>query len=553
LFSLTALVLAQTGAATRRGIISGRVVSEDGQPVDGAMVTCNGFDGRSAGRTVTTDGEGRFSFAGLPPAAYQVNSYSPGYVTSSMNDTLIARIGDTLTLTLVKGGVVTGRVANSSGEPVVGVQVTAYRVRDAEGRALRSGSAVRTRQTDDRGIYRIYGLAAGSYHVLANPMSADTFTARANDLETPTYYPSSNREGATEVAVQQGAEVAGIDIRYRDTQGHTISGTVEGGPEGTPEYGMRIEVQPAGGGPYSGGTFARSVGGVRTFFINGVPDGEYDLIGGGSISQEEAMITTLRRVTVRGSDVSGVKLTMMPLASIAGKVSVEALAPRPETCPKARETVVGETFFRAQRDEKSASTEVIEPFPFFRSSGAVSEKGDFLLKTLKAGPYRLTVDLPSDDWYVKAMTTPGATAARRIDLSRGPVTLKPGEKLSDITVTIAEGAAAISGKLSGEKVRRGRWRVHLIPIEVTQAENALVYYEAIAASDGGFSLTHLAPGKYWILSRPLPEDQVVDSTMRPVAWDATERAKLRRDAEAAKIEIELKLCGRVKDYVLAAQ
>ena len=35
-----------------------------------------------------------------------------------------------------------------------------------------------------------------------------------------------------------------------------------------------------------------------------------------------------------------------------------------------------------------------------------------------------------------------------------------------------------------------------------------------------------------------------------IAWDANERAKLRRQAMAAKNEIELQPCGRWKDYVL---
>ena len=37
---------------------------------------------------------------------------------------------------------------------------------------------------------------------------------------------------------------------------------------------------------------------------------------------------------------------------------------------------------------------------------------------------------------------------------------------------------------------------------------------------------------------------------RPAAFDATERLKLRKDAEAANNELELKPCQRVKDHVL---
>ncbi|MGH9802882.1 MAG: hypothetical protein ACRD82_21150, partial [Blastocatellia bacterium] len=59
-----------------------------------------------------------------------------------------------------------------------------------------------------------------------------------------------------------------------------------------------------------------------------------------------------------------------------------------------------------------------------------------------------------------------------------------------------------------------------------------------------------APGKYWLLARTIPDNESSDRLPSPVAWDAAERAKLRKEAEAAKNEIELKACQRVKDYVL---
>ena len=94
----------------------------------------------------------------------------------------------------------------------------------------------------------------------------------------------------------------------------------------------------------------------------------------------------------------------------------------------------------------------------------------------------------------------------------------------------------------------------MIPVDATQAENALRWYEVIANADGTFVLSHLAPGKYWIISKLLVEDQPADIPVRPVAWEsAAERTKLRAEAEAAKVEIELKSCARIKDYILPVQ
>ncbi|MBL8191139.1 MAG: hypothetical protein JNK38_24185, partial [Acidobacteria bacterium] len=59
---------------------------------------------------------------------------------------------------------------------------------------------------------------------------------------------------------------------------------------------------------------------------------------------------------------------------------------------------------------------------------------------------------------------------------------------------------------------------------------------------------HLAPGKYWLLARSIPDTE--KDTQRPAAFDSTERAKLRKEAEAANQQLELLPCQRVKDHVL---
>jgi hypothetical protein len=139
------------------------------------------------------------------------------------------------------------------------------------------------------------------------------------------------------------------------------------------------------------------------------------------------------------------------------------------------------------------------------------------------------------------------------DISRNGITLKAGEKITGVVATITEGAAGLSGKvisaLEGSRLPR-RLRIHLIPAEARAADDVLRYAEAFARSDGSFLLSNLAPGKYWLIARAAPDDETSDLPVTPVAWDATERAKLRRQAMTAKNEIELRPCGRVKDYGL---
>jgi hypothetical protein len=143
-----------------------------------------------------------------------------------------------------------------------------------------------------------------------------------------------------------------------------------------------------------------------------------------------------------------------------------------------------------------------------------------------------------------------------MDASQNGVEVKSGEKVSGVELAIAEGAASLKGKVvppdENAKLPR-RIRVHLIPAEMTAANEALRYYEIIANNDGSFDLKNLAPGRYLLRLRAAEESESAAAPDRPAAWDAIERAKLRHEAEALKIDVELKPCQRVKDYVLRWQ
>ena len=543
----------QTGPQRKTGSITGRVIGEDGRALEGAIVYCSPFEGTSD-RTALTDDEGRFSFSGLSPTAYRVSASFPGYVSEAgLGSDRAVRIGDSVTLNLVRGGVITGRVTDATGNPVVGVPVNAQLIKDTNGKTARSPSAPRARQTDDRGIYRIYGLRAGTYLVVANPGEYRGGLATGYDLEIATYHPSSNRDAAAEVTVHQGTEATSIDIRYREERGFTVSGTVDAGAQTTSnEFSIMVRAYPALGPAPSNTAVGALVNGIRVFSINGLSDGDYEIVatGGSWVAPEGAAYGgPPKRVSVRGADVGGVKLTIAPGVSIAGKVSVETLTIRPENCPPVRESSLTEILVKSVRDERNAEAEQFE-YLASRGSSPANDKSEFLIRNLKPGAYRLLPDLPNDWWYLKAVTMPAASAGRRIDLGRTPLLTRSGEKIANVAMTISDGAARLKGRLSAARLKRGVWRIHLVPMEIADADNTIIYYEALSSVDGGFAFASLAPGRYWISARPVAEDETSGTQLRPVAWDVGERTKLRREAEATKRVIDLKLCQQVKDFVL---
>src|SRR5882672_1016589 len=136
-------------ANAQTGEITGRVVSEDGSGLPNMTVYLSPV--RPSQRatpedqteTFATDSDGNFRFAGLAPGRYSVNvSGRNGYISrpvpaSERGAPRTYQPGDHVTLTLIRGGVITGRVTTSTGEPMVGVQVSAMMVKAFEGNPRR--------------------------------------------------------------------------------------------------------------------------------------------------------------------------------------------------------------------------------------------------------------------------------------------------------------------------------------------------------------------------------------------------------------------------------
>jgi hypothetical protein len=359
--------------------------------------------------------------------------------------------------------------------------------------------------------------------------------------------------------VRGGEEIAGIDIRHREERGHTISGTLAGdaAPDTTGE-GIAVMLTSGADRQLAGMAW---VFGAKGFVMFGMPDGEYDIVAFRmGRTQTEFANSAPRRVVVKGADVSGIELRIAPSASASGRVKVEAGGAGKSPCKdgaQSRATVEEVLLSSAPEDEVRPSIEAIAPYYRYLGGamdGAPDEKGEFTLKGLAAGRFRIKADLPDDGWYVRAITQPAPGAAKKpVDASRNGITVKSGEKLSGIEVVVAEGAASLNGRvvpaIEGSKLP-SRLRIHLIPAEDSAAHEVLRYAETAAGADGGFGFKHIAPGKYLLYARQASEKEVNSDRSRPAAWDAVERAKVRREAAAAKNEIELKACERVKEHVL---
>ena len=593
--------------AVNYGGLTGRVIGEDG-PVPFATVTVTAVGGRGQGNgshTVSTDAEGNFKVDGLRAAALQIQVNAPGYVQESAAVSVATaepdgpveavtqtyyRIGDDVTIWLVKGGVITGQVLNPAGDPVIGVRVSAQ---PTGATTVGLATALLTMasneaQTDDRGIYRIFGLPAGTYVVVANAGALDSGgfgrggggrgggpqrNPLANDAAV--YYPSGSRAAATEITVSSGVENSGIDIQYRSIHGSAISGTVA---DAAPDQGRggaftvvalthkasgqlinTAFIAPRGGPAQRGAT----TGNAATFSILGVADGEYEVVAQRNSGGEVAASAPVR-VLVSGSDVTGLALTLKPLASVRVLLQLENAS----KCPASRPTMLEEQVF-ALRPEAAGAAKL----PLMGGSAPISvpnRAGEMNFRGLVAGRYRLTAQLPEERLFIRSIAAPApatnapAKAApapkaapvvspkmpNLLDLSRNGLTLKAGERLNNVMVAMAEGAAALDGKVvkAGAAMPSALVHVHLIPVERERADEVLRYAETTISQDGAFRFRNLAPGKYWILAQTPPKESLQSALQ--ASLDAAARLRLRRAAETANQVIELQPCQRLSKYEL---
>ena len=325
------------GARTEsRQTITGRVIGEGGQPMAEASVLAMPAGAMAGGaqalmrrRAVLTDEAGRFAIQDLRQGAYALSAYVPGFVASAgSGKQTYYRPGDSATLNLVRGGAITGAVTTPNGDPVVGIRVRAMLVREASGRATRARTMSPTQllqdwKTDDRGVYRIFGLEAGSYVVSAGGRGLMNFTSEGYDNDAPTFHPSATRDTAVEVKVRAGDDTGGIDIQCRESRGYAITGIISGTIKGTVNSLLTVILAHAATGAIYSFSFAPLGDGARSFQFDGVADGSYDLIAIGSDGAETELASGPRRVDVKGRDVTGVELAIAPLGSISGRLVLE--------------------------------------------------------------------------------------------------------------------------------------------------------------------------------------------------------------------------------------
>jgi hypothetical protein len=561
--------------------ISGVVLSDErpAKRLRRARVILTAADG-STERTVVTFDDGTFAFEGVAPGEYAIRAAKDGYVAMNWGATRPTRSGTIidvqrgnakrLTIRLPRGAVITGTIADAEGEPQPGVRVDIMerRFRRYSGqRDLTSSRPPVT--TDDRGMYRVFDLAAGEYVVAARPspmlpqltevevVSAQEVRralAEVQDMRlqaqpgpprraplssaaepratlgfAPVFYPGTTVSAhASPVTVRAGEERTGVDFDVRYVPAARVSGTVAMpfGAQGTFvslfDQEENIEVHPM---------TKRPVDAQGRFTLTGVTPGRYTLVAVGTADPRKPEMPDLwavAQVVVDGQDVTDLAMALQPPLTLTGRLAfVGGTAP-----PLLNSTRIDLPL------TWSAGGEVRLPF------SQVDVDGRFTIDGLLPGTYRWErsdgVRAPIRGWWLKSVIVEGR------ELLDAPIRFE--HHSTDAVVTFSDRAGEVSGVVAdGRGAPLPRQTVVLF---ATNKKWWFFNSRRIAADRtdgrGRFSIRNLPAGEYFAIAT---DDVEQMEWFDPMLLDELTRAAIRvtlRGDEQKTLNLVAKPSGRAR-------
>ena len=472
LFFLSAIVSAHAQPAADkapRATISGKVTI-GGKGVSGVVVGLAVATPSSSTQVTrfrsVTDEDGNYRIKNLPPDTYQVLVAAPAFVQNEFRKSVAVgknEVVENVDITLNRGGVITGKVTDADGRPVVEEEIF----------CSSSDSKLpyfRTIRTDDRGVYRAFGLPPGRYTVSAGKDSATSFN-RTGDGPQRTYYPSAlNASDATAIEINEGSEVDNVDITLgRQVSKYTARGRIIDGDTSQPLPNARIGIQ-----------FFFSVGGSTSrvaaestkdgeFKVENLPPGKYAVYLDSETGSERVSETV--RFEVIDQDIDGLLIKTSQGGSISGVVVLEGTG-KPNLAGNHIAVMLS-----GQNNQR--------PVP----NADIDQNGSFRLTGLPAGQLMLALPINRDHLRLMRIERDGV-------VYRNGIEIKEREQITGLRVVVSQANGTIRGVL---KLPEGvtlpapaRLLVNVRRIEDPAASSSRVTADA----NGRFLVENLVAGTY---------------------------------------------------------
>ena len=472
-------------ASARTGVISGRV-TKGGKPVPIVTIILESFGPppQSPLPTAITDDEGKYRMAGVPEGRYVVKPFAPALVvlrgpeSDKAGSPMSSGVGlsgfvvtvsrgdvlDGIDFALGAGGVITGRVTDDAGGPVIAVPVVSEQVNEQRQSLSRSSRV----ETDDRGIYRIFGLPAGKYLVWVYDLGRFS-----SGPDGRTFHPDAEYQtDANLVQVTPGSESTGIDIRLgQRQQAYRITGRLVAQDTGKPVAGASINVRGWGEG-----YLTTDSDGV--FKIDDCRRGSYRVTITTTGGPTQGYYSDPLTIQVNDADVTDVEIRALPGVSVSGNVIV--LGSKDPSIENAlSQSVMSATNLQAGL------------YPGERAAGAapVGAGGRFDFVGIRPGTIGFRpINLPEGFTFLR-LERDGVPV-------RDGLTLSVGERVTGLRVVVAYGTGSIKGQIKvegGVLPTRMNWN-----LTVRRADGDGQELRQMIDARGHFWVKNLPPGLYEI-------------------------------------------------------
>lgn len=273
-----ALAALTAGILHGSAVIRGTVVENDsGHPLARSTVTLLPVSGMGTAQSVRCNSYGSFEFKDLPAGVYMVSAARLAFApvqygqkrwhSAGMPITVMDNDAAFLTIRLPRYGAITGTVVDENDVGLPAHDVAVYT-------NTRPPHLLARAKTDDRGMYRLFGLTPGSY--LVRSMSK----LYEDGGYVPTFYrDSATVDASRPIEVTLDQQVDHIDIHPAPGRLYTIAGRVQ------TVYG----VQPTVSLSSDTGTEFGNIDAQGNFTFNPAPAGQYELFAQGVANRNQAM------------------------------------------------------------------------------------------------------------------------------------------------------------------------------------------------------------------------------------------------------------------------
>jgi protocatechuate 3,4-dioxygenase beta subunit len=428
------------------------------KPAPGVLVAVNVINTQAVVAQVTSDAEGKYRISGLSAGQMNVSAVAPTYVLPANPMYGQGRVVNLsadesvegIDFKLTRGGVITGRITDADGKPLIEERITLTPV-DDKGEPVR-GLAARPanflmNSTDDRGIYRIYGLAAAHYKVSVGD-DGGRATLRGGFYPKTYYGNTAEAAKASIVDLNEGAEVKNIDITVGGrARTYTVTGRIIDADTNQPLPGVDFSFgalqtnqnQTYLSGTYSPNTPTNSKGEFR---LEGVAPGRYAIMASSNSmfnqtsNQAPKVYSDPLPFEVTDADIADLEVKAQRGLSISGLVVTEGITDKKVLATLSRLIVAGYVQPAANTIQGSMSV----------TTSPIASDGTFQLDGLRPGKVQIDVggftSTESRGITISRIVHERATG-RRIELA-------PGQSVSGVRVYLTYGTGVIKGQVKVE-------------------------------------------------------------------------------------------------------